>query len=75
MSLKGKTRLQISLSNELLERMDEYCDRLGVTRSNYVAMLVAQNLDTMSRMMDAMPDAINELIKQQNVDGLEVLDE
>lgn len=75
MSLKGKTRVQISLSNELLERMDEYCERLGVTRSNYVAMLVAQNLDTMSRMMDAMPDAINELIKQQNAVGVEVLDE
>lgn len=75
MSLKGKTRVQISLSNELLERMDEYCERLGVTRSNYVAMLVAQNLDTMTRMMDAMPDAINELIKQQNTVGVEVLDE
>ena len=68
MALKGKTRLQITLSDELLAKMDAYCKRLGVSRSNYVAMLVAQNLDTMSRMMELMPEAINDLVKQQKVD-------
>ena len=66
MGLSGKTRLQISLSNELLEKMDAYCKRLGVSRSNYVAMLVAQNLDTMSRMMELMPEALNELVQKES---------
>ena len=66
MGLSGKTRLQISLSNELLEKMDAYCKRLGVSRSNYVSMLVAQNLDTMSRMMELMPEALNELVQKES---------
>lgn len=53
-----KNRIQVSVSPELLERMDEYCTRLGITRSAYVSVLVAQNLDGMNKVMDAIPEAL-----------------
>ena len=45
-------RLNLNLSVDLLEKIDAYAARVGVTRSSAVAILVAQTLEQQQTMTD-----------------------
>lgn len=61
---ENKARIAITLGKELLARLDEYCDRTGMTRSAYISYAVAHQLDAESRMMDYTQGAIAKLFQQ-----------
>lgn len=69
------TRINLTLSDELLSMIDDYCDRYYITRSALVAMAVTQKiqsdklLDNMPEMMSIMKQAID-IEKAKTVDGL-----
>lgn len=50
----GKTRVQITFSNVLLGRLDEYCERMGLSRSAFVTWAVAMNLDTYQKALSLL---------------------
>lgn len=40
-----RARIQVSLSRELLDRIDAYCTRIGVPRSSWIQIALAETLD------------------------------
>ena len=62
------------LSNELHDRVEEYCKRYGISKSSLVAYAVGQHLDQLERMnqfvygSDGMMQKLAEVIKEE-VDG------
>ena len=58
---RTKAIVQMSISPELVKRMDDYLAPIGVSRSAYVSMLIARDLDEMqsdftSTMEDYNPE-------------------
>ena len=45
-------RIQINLGDELAERMDVICDRLGVTRSAFCVMKLSEAIDMEEQKSD-----------------------
>jgi metal-responsive CopG/Arc/MetJ family transcriptional regulator len=60
-----RAKIQISMSPATLKRLDDYCARLGVPRSTYISTVVAQNLESIERMNDAVADKVGELLAAQ----------
>jgi predicted DNA binding CopG/RHH family protein len=46
---KGKTRVQISFANFDLDKIDKICNETGMSRTDYVTMLVHLDMDKRSR--------------------------
>lgn len=51
-------RLNINVPTPLMERLDEYADRMNINRTSAVAVLLTQALDNQKAM-----NAISELVK------------
>lgn len=47
-----RARIQVSLSRELLDRIDEYCTRIGVPRSSWIQIALAETLDQRDNVKD-----------------------
>lgn len=58
---EDKTRVGITMGNDLLARLDAYCERTGMTRSGYIAYAVAHQLDAETQAYDAVNDSISRL--------------
>lgn len=63
-----KKRVQISFGKELLARMDDFCNRTGMTRSSYVSYVVGTNLDQYEAMTKAAASGIRELAMKPPVE-------
>ena len=46
-----KTRISVTIGNDLLENLDAYCKRTGLTRSAYISYVVASSLDASSQLV------------------------
>ena len=55
----GKTRVQITLSEDLAQRLEELCDRTGMTKSSFVSYTVAMALDSYNGMLEKMAKAVS----------------
>lgn len=60
---KGKTRVQITFSEKLLDRMDEYCERTGINRSAFVSTCIAERLDSHERVLDITSGVLQQAIE------------
>ncbi|KFJ01626.1 hypothetical protein [Bifidobacterium thermacidophilum] len=60
MATRTKAIVQMSISPELLQRMDDYLKPIGVSRSAYVSMLVARDLDDLESSTDGDYNPISE---------------
>lgn len=56
----GKTRVQITLSENLAEKLEELCERTGMTKSSFVSYTVAMALDSYDGMLEKMAQAVVE---------------
>lgn len=72
---EDKARIAITLGKPLLARLDEYCERTGMTRSGYIAYVLAHQLDTETQVTDYVNDAIGKMFAQLAAnDGLSISD-
>ena len=58
---ENKTRVQVTLGNELLGKLDEFCRRTGMTRSSYISYIVATSLDQYDKMSRAAAEGVQQL--------------
>ena len=65
-----RTRFQVSMSPATLKRLDDYCARLGVSRSAYISMVISQNLDQIETMNAAIADKVGDFLKAQSATRL-----
>lgn len=47
-------RIQVNLSNEMVERVDFYSKKMGVTRSALCSMLIGQGIMSYDKSMDVL---------------------
>lgn len=59
-----KTRVQISLGNDLLAALDDYCAKTGMSRSAYIAFVVSQNIYGTERIYSSVTDALNSALEK-----------
>lgn len=56
---RTKSIVQMSISPDLVHRMDDYLGPIGVSRSAYVSMLIARDLDEMQSDFTSTMDDYN----------------
>lgn len=61
-----RDRFQVSMSPNTLKRLDDYCARLGVSRSAYISMVVSQNLDQIETLNATIADRVGDFLKAQS---------
>lgn len=66
-----KTRVAITIDKGVLERLDEYCQRSGMSRSQYISYCVAHQLEVEERLTNGVMDMARELLATM-ADGMEI---
>jgi metal-responsive CopG/Arc/MetJ family transcriptional regulator len=61
---EDKARIAITLGKGVLERLDAYCKRSGMSRSQYISYAVAHQLDTETQVVDYVNGAIGQMFQQ-----------
>lgn len=54
---KGKSRIQITLSDTLIARLDDYCKRTGMTRSAFITYVIGSALDASEALLSSTAQA------------------
>ena len=57
-------RLQTQINDEMLKKIDFYCQKMCVSRSNLCSMLIAQGLAGLDKAFSLMDDVGAQLIEQ-----------
>lgn len=70
----SKTRVAITIDKGVLERLDEYCKRSGMSRSQYISYCVAHQLEVEERMTSGVMDMARELLSSM-AEGMQVDEE
>lgn len=60
----SKSRIAITIDKGVLERLDEYCKRSGMSRSQYISYCVAHQLEVEERMTSGVMDMARELLSR-----------
>lgn len=47
----NKSRVMVTFNNELLGKLDDYCERIGISRSAFISYTVATALETQSQLV------------------------
>ena len=55
---KGKARIQVSISRQLLEMLDDYCKAIGVSRSAFIQTTLGQTLYSINRLQSSFAPAL-----------------
>lgn len=50
MAKEERARVQLTMSPQLLDRIDAYCTRIGVSRSAWIQTVLAERLDQLDAM-------------------------
>lgn len=58
----NKTRVAITIDKGVLERLDAYCKRSGMSRSQYISYCVAHQLELEERATNGVMDAVRQLL-------------
>ena len=61
-------RINISMSEELLEKVDKMASSMGITRSALIAYILAEKISLQDDMMNSFKNFINERIKEAQKD-------
>lgn len=61
---EDKARIAITLGRGVLERLDAYCKRSGMSRSQYISYAVAHQLDAETQVVGYVNDAIGQMFQK-----------
>lgn len=70
----SKTRIAITIDKAVLDRLDAYCKRSGMSRSQYISYCVAHQLEVEDRMTNGVMDMARELLASMTA-GIQVDEE
>jgi len=54
----GKARIQVSISQQLLDMLDNYCNAIGVSRSAFIQTTLGQTLYSINALQASMAPAL-----------------
>jgi len=55
---KDKKSISITIKRSLLEKVEAECERLGISKSAYISMVVAQHVDLYGVARNAMGEGV-----------------
>lgn len=58
MANRNRTKIQVTLTPELLEKLDAYCETIGVTRSAFVQTTLGQTLYNLGVVQQTVSDSL-----------------
>lgn len=58
---KGRTRITISPKNDVLEKIDEYAKKMGMSRSDVVQFMVLQGIESYEAVKNLPVDVITKI--------------
>lgn len=58
MANSNRTKIQVTLTPELLEKLDAYCETIGVTRSAFVQTTLGQTLYNLGVVQQTVSDSL-----------------
>lgn len=64
----NRVKVNISLTPELLETLDNYCEAIGVTRSAFVQTTLGQTLYNLGLVQQTVADVLGDAVKQAAAD-------
>ncbi len=64
---EGKRRFQVTFSDELTEKMDAYCKEAGISKSAYLSLLAAKDLEETDKFLVEFRNELQEVITRLNV--------
>lgn len=70
----SKSRVAITIDKGVLERLDAYCARSGMSRSQYISYCVAHQLEVEDRMTSGVMDMARELLASMT-EGMQIDEE
>ena len=53
-----KVRVNITMDEGVLERLDAQCDRMGMSRSAYITYVVASSLDSSNQLLSGLTETM-----------------
>lgn len=59
--MSEKKRIQLTLSKENYDKVEEVADRYGITPNSYIAFIVGQWVDSNYNVEKAMADSVDDL--------------
>lgn len=63
----GKRRIQITFSQELYEKLDAYCSEAGISKSAYLSLLAAKDLEDTDKFLVDFRNELQEVISKLNI--------
>ncbi len=64
----GKKRFQVTFSEELHEKMESYCKEAGISKSAYLSLLAAKDLEDTDKFLVSFKNELQEVIAKLNVE-------
>lgn len=64
-----KRRFQVSFAEDLYEKVDKYCDEAGISKSAYLSLLAAKDLEDTEKFLVDFRNELQEVIKKLNIEG------
>ena len=61
-----KIRVNVTLSAEIVKRIDDYCALSGMTRSGYIANVVTQSILTTDQIVTQMTKGLADVVKGES---------
>lgn len=55
---EGRTRIQVTFGDEVLRKLDAFCDRTGMTRSSYITYIVGTSLEQYENLSKAAIEGV-----------------
>lgn len=65
----SKSRIAITLDKGVLERLDAYCARSGMSRSQYISYCVAHTLDVEQQALNGTVGVLREIFEKLAADS------
>lgn len=59
-------RVNVSFSNDLLTKIDDYAKKMGVSRSAFIAYVCAEKVSLQDDLMQSIKNTFEEVIKENS---------
>ena len=59
----SRTRINVTVSKEMAEKIDMYRNQMGLTRSAFCSYVIGQSVMTMDKAMSVIDDSAKRMIK------------
>lgn len=67
---EGCTRITITLGNNVLEKLDAYCEQSGLSRSAVIGDIVGTNLGVMEKLTSSVSQELVSALLRAGVGGV-----